>query len=80
MRLEDLQRFCLVDEETGDIEYGDFISIVGAILRIFGRPPTHPHPVEEWPLEEDEVDHLYADTPGYVVGRVEWEQGGEDRG
>ncbi len=74
MRLEDHQRFVLVDEETGRIEYGDFISIVGAIMRIFGRPPTHLHPVEQWPLEEDEVDHLYADTPGYAIGRIEWEQ------
>ena len=76
MRLEDLQRYVLVDEETGRIEYGDFISIVGAILRIFGRPPTHPHPVEQFPLEEDEVDQLSPGiwVPGYVPGRIEWEQ------
>ena len=73
MRLEELQRFCLVDEQTGRIEYGDFTSIVGAILRIFGRSPTHPHPTEEFPLEDDEVEELGL-VPGYVIGRIEWEQ------
>ncbi len=79
MRLEDLQRFVLIDEETGRIEYGDFTSIVGAVLRIFGRPPTHPHPTEEFPLEEDEVDELGL-CAGYVIGRVEWEQAREREG
>ncbi len=78
MRLEDLQRYCIVDVETGRVEYGDFTSIVGAIMRIFGRPPMHPHPAEQWPLEEDEADNTCSEIEGmleyYTIGRVEWEQ------